>query len=181
MIDHRSSVRVGWPSGPDLLPRSEPRGEQTRRMLYAGRTGTRFDDDLPGGGGGGSAGVPARQSDLVLCVAARDAADRGARSLLGAGSDRDGRVRQAAGAVPIRRPRSLPGRVVRRARPRQGCAGRPRLGRGPRLRLGRPPPGTDARRGVHGDDRAAHCAGTICRRRPARCSSRSVPPASARA
>src|ERR1700737_541759 len=90
-----------------------------RRCFDAHCGRARFDDVVGGGWirSGNAAGVPARQSHLVLPVAPSDSPDRFPGPPPGTRSDRDGGLWQAATGVPLRRSRSLPGGLVRRARP----------------------------------------------------------------
>lgn len=78
--------------------------------------------------------VPAREPHLVVPVAQGDPARRGPGPLPGAGSDRHGRIREARHRLPLRRSRSLSGRLVRRARPDGGRDRRPSPRGGQRAR-----------------------------------------------
>ena len=75
--------------------------------------------------------------------------------------DRHGPLRQARDRVPLRRPRALPRRLVRRARARRGGARRLRLGRRAGLRLGRAPPRARARHRVLRDHPQAAGVGRV--------------------
>ena len=110
--------------------------------------------------------VPPRQPDVVVPVAQRDPARRGARALHRARPDRHGRLRQAARQRPrplhVRRAsRATSTRCSRRSDvARTGHARRPRLGLGPRLRLGEPPSRRGEGHRLHGGDRPAASPGS---------------------